>query len=128
MRWIRTRRFKRAVRRLSYCVPHTNLLYRLCKLYIDNSLGDNNADMEINGELRLLRCTLASGNAQSGECVVFDVGANRGQWCREVLAVCPRAQLHCFEPATDTFQTLKQQGFPPNVICKSGCQLARGAT
>lgn len=117
MHWIRTRRFKRAVRRLSYCVPRTNFLYRLCKLYIDNSLGDNNSDMEINGELRFLRCALAPSNAKSGECVIFDVGANRGQWCREVLAICPRAQIHCFEPATDTWQTLQQQGFPPNVVC-----------
>ena len=117
MRWIQTRRFKRAVRRLSYCVPRTRLLYRVCKLYVDNSLGDNNADMQINGEVRFLRCTLAAIDGRSRKLVVFDVGANRGQWCREVLAACPQAQIHCFEPAADTWQTLWQQGFPPNVVC-----------
>lgn len=30
--------------------------------------------------------------------VVFDVGANEGQWIAEVLAICPQAQIHAFEP------------------------------
>jgi len=117
MRWIQTRRFKRAVRRLSYCMPRTRLLYRVCKLYVDNALGDNNADMQINGEIRFLRSALAAFHGRSRELVVLDVGANRGQWCREVLAMCPQAQIHCFEPAADTWQTLRQQGFPSNVVC-----------
>ena len=30
--------------------------------------------------------------------VVFDVGANEGQWLAELLACCPGARVHAFEP------------------------------
>lgn len=30
--------------------------------------------------------------------IVFDVGANQGQWLAEVLACCPSACIHAFEP------------------------------
>ena len=44
MRLIRTRESRRLVRRLSYWLPRTRWLHRLCKLYLDNYYGDNNAD------------------------------------------------------------------------------------
>jgi FkbM family methyltransferase len=111
---LRTRRFKRFARALSYQVPRFRLLYRVCKLYVDNYHGDNNADMEINGELRFLGKTLASLNENP---VVFDIGANRGQWTRAVLAIKPGARIHCFEPARCTWEELQARGFPPNVVC-----------
>ena len=41
------------------------------------------------------------------EAVVFDVGANRGQWCREILAhVSTAAKVFCFEPMPAEFEQL----------------------
>jgi FkbM family methyltransferase len=39
--------------------------------------------------------------------VVFDVGANVGDFCRAVLERKPLAAVHCFEPSLATFATLK---------------------
>src|SRR4051794_532587 len=111
---LRSRKFKRFVRALSYQMPRSRLLYRVCKLYVDNFHGDNNADMEANGELLFLRTTMASMNSDS---IIFDVGANRGQWCEAVLAIQPHARIHCFEPATATWRHLSTRGFPKNVVC-----------
>src|SRR5206468_1306134 len=109
----RTRRFKRFIRSITYLIPRQKSLYRLCKLYIDNVNGDNNADMHINGELRFLRQAVS----RSRSSVVFDVGANRGQWTLAVLAVNPQAQVHCFEPSSATFEKLLLNKWPTNVIC-----------
>ncbi len=48
-------------------------------------------------------------------CVVFDVGANRGGYSREVFEVCPQATVYAFEPHPKTFEMLEaafdQPGF-----------------
>ena len=124
MRLIRTRKCRRFIRRLSYWVPRLEWVYRVCKLYIDNYHADNNADMRCNGELQFLRRTVAFVSRYCSEPVIFDVGANHGVWCREVLAVNPRARVHCFEPATSTWEELKRSRLPPNVVCN---RLALGA-
>lgn len=110
---------------MSYRVPRRRWVYRLCKMYLDNFHGDNNADMEINGELRFLRTALASVCEKP---VVFDVGANRGQWCEAVLAIRPQANVHCFEPAKSAWQQLTGRGFPSNVICNAAGMGDRSGT
>lgn len=45
-----------------------------------------------------------------GPLVVCDVGANVGGWASVVLGVCgDRADVHCFEPAPDSFAELEQR-------------------
>jgi len=39
--------------------------------------------------------------------VVFDVGANEGQWVSELLAACPSARVHAFEPQKILAQQLE---------------------
>lgn len=41
--------------------------------------------------------------------VVFDVGANRGDWAALVLELHPLATIHCFEPAPATARQLAQR-------------------
>jgi FkbM family methyltransferase len=41
--------------------------------------------------------------------VIFDVGANVGDWTRDYLAHAPMATFYCFEPSADTFRTLNQR-------------------
>lgn len=38
--------------------------------------------------------------------VVFDVGANVGDWTRDYLAHAPEATFYCFEPTADTYAAL----------------------
>jgi FkbM family methyltransferase len=37
---------------------------------------------------------------------ILDVGANEGQFAEKMLAVCPEATIHCFEPLKDAFENL----------------------
>ncbi len=80
----------------------TNLdrLYRACKHYVDRHEGELNGDMDSNGEMWLARQLCP--NAE----VIFDVGANQGEWSRRVLALNPRVKLHAFEPSAHTFKQL----------------------
>jgi FkbM family methyltransferase len=41
--------------------------------------------------------------------VVFDVGANVGDWTLDHLAHAPAATFYCFEPSADTFGTLRSR-------------------
>ena len=47
------------------------------------------------------------GAPLDARCVVFDAGANRGQTAKEIRRWLPRVELHCFEPAPETFQRLR---------------------
>jgi FkbM family methyltransferase len=98
---------------LSLAPTNNHLLYRLCKRYVDLYNGENNDDMETNGELRLMRQVLPQCR------VVFDIGANVGHWALLALKVNPRINLHCFEPSRATYQRLLANHFPPNVACNN---------
>jgi FkbM family methyltransferase len=54
----------------------------------------NYSSAKISGENRAISLAVSGKSAP----VVFDVGANEGQWIAEVLAVCPNAIIHAFEP------------------------------
>ena len=91
-------------------VPKYNdTLYMISKRYVDHYNGDNNSNMPDNGELDFIHANAASWN------IVFDIGANKGDWTGSVLAINPHAQVHCFEPVDDTFLLLQANQFPSNV-------------
>jgi FkbM family methyltransferase len=93
-------------------LPPDNIhLYRLCRRYVDAYNGENNDDMQTNGELRFLRQALTNCKT------AFDVGANVGNWAELALQISPTLNLHCFEPSQPTFMRLLAKAFPPNVIC-----------
>ena len=50
---------------------------------------------------------VARGTSLDSRCVVFDVGANRGQTAKEIHRWLPGVDLHCFEPSPETFQRLR---------------------
>jgi len=64
---------------------------------------NHNYNHHSNGELWLLS-KLASANLLD---VVFDVGANRGDWTECVLKANPASQVHCFEICPPTFEKLR---------------------
>lgn len=88
-------------------------LYHLCQAYVNSYNGENNDDIHSNGELRFMREMLVNCH------IVFDVGANVGEYAVLVLGINPGLQLHCFEPSGATFPRLLARRFPPNVICNN---------
>jgi FkbM family methyltransferase len=86
-------------------------IYQNCRAYIDHYNNDNNEDMDKNGESRLLRQYLP------GAQIVFDVGANVGEWANKALSISPSVSLHCFEPSHSTYTKLLDNHFSSNVIC-----------
>lgn len=80
------------------------LLLRAAQRYVDRFNGDNNSDSSSNGEHRFLRNELRK-YGESG--VVFDVGANVGEWTKYCLNVAPNLNMHLFEPSKFTFKKLQ---------------------
>ncbi len=91
-------------------IPQSEYIYKLCKRYVDMYNGENNVNIETNGELLFLRKYL------NGCKIVFDVGANVGDWTSWVLRIDPNLTVHCFEPSRATFEVLKRNNFSSNVI------------
>lgn len=54
----------------------------------------NYTSNRISGERHAMRLGLAGKSCP----VVFDVGANKGEWLAEILRLCPAACIHAFEP------------------------------
>ncbi len=57
-----------------------------------DALGYNNTHMAKNGELAVLQHYVKDGG------IVFDVGANVGEWSESVLHFHPNAMIYAFEP------------------------------
>lgn len=67
-------------------------------------------DMRTNGEIALVKKVLRD----SSKPVLFDVGANLGEWTNLVLAEAPKeSSLHAFEPIEATFSALKMNVIDP---------------
>lgn len=86
-----------------------DVVYRLARRIVDRRRGDNDSYSDTNGELRVMRAFLPRAK------VVFDVGANVGDWAIEALQIAPEATLHCFEPGSATFAKLRQRALPGDV-------------
>ena len=105
---------KRAGRFFMDLIPSENLLlYRTCKRYVDRYNGENNSDIQTNGELRIIQQVLPRSRT------VLDVGANVGDWTALALSINPGLAIHCFEPSRFTYQKLLARKFPPTVICNN---------
>ena len=68
----------------------------------------NGANCSQSGEEHAVRELVARGILRSGS-VVFDVGANTGEFALAVRRLLPDAEIHCFEPAASTFGTLRER-------------------
>lgn len=74
-----------------------------------NALNNKINDPDLSGENWFLQ------NLNHSEIkVVFDVGANVGNWSKKIVEVNPEAEIHAFEPVPATFEKLKNnlKGFP----------------
>jgi FkbM family methyltransferase len=102
---------KKLFLKTAIALPAPRVVYRLSRLYHHTKDGENFGDMTINGEVRFLR-------SQAPDCdVLFDVGANRGEWTRHALALTEEAQIHCFEPVSSLYRSLVANQLPERVVC-----------
>lgn len=93
------------------------LFFKLNKLLYRISLSGmgvlNYENDTVSGESRFLKNLL---KGRSG-CVVFDVGANVGDYSRKIFQACPQATVYAFEPHPKTFSvlsnTMRQSNFLP---------------
>jgi FkbM family methyltransferase len=83
--------------------------------------GENNDDMETNGELQFMRRILPQCK------IVFDVGANIGDWTALALNINPHLQVHCFEPSVATFQRLQTRDFGGGAVTCNNLGLSSAA-
>lgn len=66
--------------------------------------GETLNDMASNGEVALIRDVVGAGGT-----MLWDVGANLGDWSEAALAIAPGISLHAFEPVPATFDRLQQR-------------------
>lgn len=86
---------------------------RISSALMNKALNNNNNDMKTNGELFLLSQILSFQTETDHEFVVFDVGANVGQWTfsllniAEAMGIIDGLTIHCFEPSLSAFSHLQ---------------------
>ena len=71
-----------------------NRLLRFLKISIDCSLGYGSGGFDYKNEVSAIRHLLSD----TSNPIVFDIGANRGDWAKEFLEQVPGASMFCFEP------------------------------
>lgn len=64
------------------------------------SAGYGNTDFETNGELYIASQFINPSHT------IFDVGANKGEWTKQILSLCPNSTIHVFEPIPFVFDIL----------------------
>lgn len=96
-------------RGLELAVGRRNLV-RLARYLLDYARLDARTDVTSDGELMVQAVVLRHATGV-GRIVVWDVGANYGQWSTELLRLADREHraidLHAFEPSRYTFQRLE---------------------
>ncbi|PLK27384.1 FkbM family methyltransferase [Novosphingobium sp. TH158] len=90
---------------------------RLCEQYLNAYNNIANWDIATNGELRALRTLLAQLGGD-----VIDVGANEGQWAREVIPFLNGRRIFSFEPIPAIFAQLQRNlaGLPQAIPVNLG--------
>lgn len=84
----------RNLKKMSRLIPRA-LRYRLGRALYMDARGDVPNEMATNGELFLQRCVIdgwSHGRQSGNRLVVFDAGANRGDWTAHLLACCTQAK------------------------------------
>ena len=106
---------RRAIVNIIAMILSRRMLWRLGKSLYLKGRGDTGNDIQTNGEEFALRQTLSRFAGTSDKLVLFDVGANVGEWTRSVLddsvelQMAEQVQIHSFEPVPSTFETLQSQ-------------------
>ena len=84
-------------------LPRTTGLLGLAEIYLDRCQHERNSDFRTNGECEALKNYVSNGG------IVFDVGANTGDWAHEALTINPNIKIHCFEADPTVFKILEKR-------------------
>lgn len=103
----------KTIRKAFYIFSRNSFLYRIAQRYVYDHKAQNNCDIDTNGELDFLHKYLPDRG------VVFDVGANVGEWAELVMASRPNVKIHCFEPSVGTFRILASNKFISKARCNN---------
>src|SRR5579885_2886006 len=86
-------------------------LIRLGRFLLDQGRLDFANRIQDNGELLVQACVV-DNISRSGELVAIDVGANVGEWTRQLANLAAsrglRSSIHAFEPCPGTLETLRR--------------------
>jgi len=82
-----------------------------------HSIGHHNWDLLTNGELNVINHFIHEND------VVFDIGANVGNWSEQALRVAPHSKFYAFEPIPSIFQQLKTN-LAPRGVSVHNCALS----
>lgn len=88
-------------------------MYDFCKNFVDQYNGENNCKISQNGELTVMQKFLPTSR------IVFDVGANVGDWTKLALEINANLAIHCFEPGSQAYKKLASRNFPESVVCNN---------
>lgn len=88
-------------------------LYLRCLCGMNIGGGSYTYDSGEENVLRYVKDIVASGNNTS---VLFDVGANVGEYTKMLLKYFPDASIHSFEPARETYRILSKNICENNVL------------
>ncbi|MBC7766808.1 FkbM family methyltransferase [Arenimonas sp.] len=100
---------KKILTKIIYLLSRSTLLYKTSKKIVDHHRNENNCELPTNGEGDFIE-----KNKKDFK-VIFDVGANVGEWTELVSKTIPEARIYSFEPSVQTYKTLSQNSFPKNV-------------
>jgi FkbM family methyltransferase len=111
------------LKRLAISIMGRRGAYRIGRALYLHARGDIPNNMHCNGEMLIQSGVLAAVKAQGEDkqiLVIFDVGANIGEWSTELIyqvrqhGLAQRALLYSFEPVPATAATLRLK-LPPNL-------------
>jgi FkbM family methyltransferase len=100
---------KNTLKKILYLLSQCQIIYFFSRKIIDYARNENNCDIDTNGELHFIKKT----SSKLG--IVFDVGANIGEWTNLVAKVSPEAKVYSFEPSRETFKVLSKNILSSNV-------------
>lgn len=101
------------IKRLLFNYEHprySTFVYHIARQYVDYYRGDHNGNMNTNGEQRFLKGVIKD------DMVVFDVGANRGDYAQLIRQFRSSAEIHCFEPDKEVFDKISIAGVKKNNV------------
>lgn len=100
---------KKILQKTAYILSRSSTLSRVAKKIVDYHRNENNCEITTNGEFDFIQ------KNKNNFKVIFDVGANVGEWTAIVSELIPEAKVYSFEPSIETFKVLSKQTFNTNV-------------
>jgi len=101
---------KNLIKKTLYTISRSETFSKICRKVVDYSRNENNCDIETNGEGDFIK------KHSDDFSVVFDVGANIGEWSNLISDMLPSGKIYSFEPSRKTFSTLERNIKKENIL------------